>query len=107
MKSFFKKKTNETNVPEWASFFDNNEYSLFIEEVENYFKNLNIQYELADGELFAEENEFGFSNLGLVNLAQVCKQDKPKYYKEIISEHFSSLIRAIQFDKEFSKIQNS
>jgi hypothetical protein len=107
MKSFFKKKTNETNVPEWASFFDSNEYSLFIEEVENYFKNLNVRYELADGELFAEENEFGFSNLGLVNLAQVCKQDEPEYYKETINEHFNTLIQATQFDKEFSKIADN
>jgi hypothetical protein len=101
MKSLFKKKTK---VPEWASFFDNNEYLLFINEVENYFKNLNVQYELADGQVFVGENEFGFNNLGLVNLAQVCKQDEPKNYKEIINEHFSSFIRADQFEKEFAKI---
>jgi len=107
MKSFFKKKTNETNVPKWASFFDSNEYSLFIEEVENYFKNLNIKYKLAGGELFAEKNKYGFSNLGLVNLAQVCKQEEPKFYKEVVKEHFSSLIKATQFDKEFSKIADN
>ena len=101
MKSFFKKKSK---LPEWASFFSNYEYSLFIEEVENYFNNLNVHYELSDGEVFVGENEFGFSQLGLVNLAQVCKHEKPKYYKDCINEHFSSLIKTHQFEKEFSKI---
>lgn len=107
MKSLFKKKTSKTSVPEWASFFDSKEYALFIEEVENFFKNLNIQFELGDGEMFASENEFGFNHLGLQNLAQVCKQDELKYYKEIINEHFNTLIRASQFDKEFAKIADN
>lgn len=107
MKSLFKKKTNEIIVPEWASFFDSKEYVLFIEEVENYFKNLNIQYELSDGQVIAGENKFGFNHLGLLNLAQVCKQEELKYYKEIISRHFNTLIKANQFDKEFEKIANN
>jgi len=104
MKSLFKKKPN---VPEWASFFDAKEYSLFMEEVENYFDNLNIQYELGDGELFAGENELGFSNLGLLNLAQVCKQNELENYKEIINDHFNTLVKANQFDKEFAKIADN
>ena len=107
MFSLFKKKTGDTNIPEWAAFFDDREYSLFIEEIDNYFHSLNIPYQIADGQVLVNENEFGFSNLGLVNVAQVCKQEVRKYYKKIITEHFNSLIRANQFDKEFAKIVNN
>lgn len=107
MFSFFKKKPDDTNIPEWASFFDNKEYSAFIKEIEIYFKNLNIQFEIGDGQIETNENEFGFSNPGLVNVAQVCKQEDKKYYKEIITEHFNSMIRANKFDKEFAKIADN
>lgn len=107
MFSFFKKKTDDTNIPEWASFFDNKEYSAFIKEIETYFKNLNIQFEIGDGQIETNDNEFGFSNLGLVNVAQVCKQEDKKHYKEIITEHFNSMIRANKFDKEFAKIADN
>lgn len=104
MFSFFKKKTDDNEIPEWASFFDNKEYSAFINELDNYFKSLNIGYELSDGQVEVETNEFGFNVLGLINVAQVCKQEEKKYYKEIITEHFSAMIRANKFDKEFEKI---
>jgi hypothetical protein len=107
MFSLFKKKTDKINVPEWASFFDEKEYSMFIKEIDNYFKNLNIQYEIGDGQVQVSENEFGFSHLGLMNVAQVCKQEDKKYYKEIIAEHFNSLIRANKFEKEFEKIADN
>lgn len=54
-----------------------------------------------------EENEWGFRNLGLTNVAQVCKQEDPKFYKEIIKEHFDSMIRAYKFDQEFKRIANN
>lgn len=104
MFSFFKKKSDDTNIPEWASFFDSKEYTLFIKEIENYLKSLNIQFTIGDGQVVVNENEFGFNNLGLVNVAQVCKQEDKKHYKEIITEHFNSLIKANKFDKEFAKI---
>lgn len=107
MFSFFKKNSEDTKIPEWASFFDIKEYTLFIKEVENYFKSLNIQFKIGNGQVDVNENEFGFSNLGLVNVAQVCKQDDQKHYKEIIIEHFNSMIRANKFDKEFEKIANN
>ena len=107
MFSFFKKKIGGTEVPEWASFFDGREYSLFMKEIDNYFKKLNVKYEIRDGQMIVEENEFGFSNLGLTNVGQVCKQDEPEYYAEIITEHFSSLIRSNEFNRAFSKISDN
>ncbi|HMS69025.1 MAG TPA: hypothetical protein PKD18_12845 [Saprospiraceae bacterium] len=107
MFSFFKKKTDDTPIPEWASFFDSKEYTLFIKEIENYLKSLNIQFTVGDGQVDVNENEFGFNNLGLVNVAQVCKQEDKKHYKEIITEHFNSMIKANKFDKEFQKIADN
>lgn len=107
MFSFFKKRASSTIVPEWASFFDDKEYTIFIEEINNFFKKLNIEYEISDGQVIVDDNDFSFSNLGLVNVAQVCKQEEPKLYKQIIDAHFNSLIRANQFKKEFDAIADN
>ncbi|MCV9932591.1 hypothetical protein OIU80_09870 [Flavobacterium sp. LS1R47] len=104
MFSLFNKKNNKTEIPNWASFFENSEYSTFIYEIENYFRKLNIEIEISDGIILVTENELGFSNLGLSNVAQNCKQDKPKNYKNIIKDHFNSLIEANKFEIEFEKI---
>lgn len=107
MFSFFKRKPHESGIPQWASFFDNKEYSVFIEELDNYFKSLNSGYELGAGQITVKENEFGSDSFGLTNLAQVCKQRGKRYYKEIIAEHFNSMIRANKFDREFKKIADN
>lgn len=109
MFSFFNKKNNKTEIPNWASFFDNSEYSTFIYEIESYFRKINIPIEISEGILTTNvtENEFGFTTLGLSNVAQNCKQDKPKNYKEIINDHFNSLIEANRFELEFDKISDN
>ncbi|TEB46000.1 hypothetical protein D0809_03110 [Flavobacterium circumlabens] len=107
MGSFFNKKNIKTEIPNWASFFENSEYSTFIYEIENYFRKLNIVIEIFDGIILVTENDFGFSNLGLSNVAQNCKQDKPKNYKDIIKNHFDSLIAANKFEIEFEKITDN
>lgn len=107
MFSFFNKKNIKTEIPNWALFFENSEYSTFIYEIENYFRKLNIEIEISDGIILVAENELGFSNLGLSNVAQNCKQDKPKNYKDIIRDHFNSLIEANKFEIEFEKIADN
>lgn len=107
MFSLFKKKNSDSNIPNWASFFDSSEYSTFIDEVDNYFKKLNIPYEISNGIVDVSENDFGFSNLGLINVAQICKQEKPKLYKGIVTEHFDSMVRAHKFDQEFKRIADN
>jgi len=107
MFSIFKKKGNNGDIPEWASFFTNSEYQTFDKEVNRYFEKLKIEFSINDGIVNLVENEFGFDNLGLTNVAQVCKQEKTKYYREIISEHFDSLIRTHKFELEFDKIADN
>lgn len=91
-------------VPEWASFFDTYEYSDFINAIDNYFRKKEITYELGDGMLTAGANDFGLDVLGLSNVAQVCRQDNPKNYNNIVSGHFDAMIRANIFANEFKMI---
>lgn len=103
MFSFFQK--NETVlVPEWASFFSGKEYSRFNSELISYFDKLNIEYKISDGIVNVNKEIFGFSNLGLTNVAQVCKQEAIKHYKAIIFDHFDSMLKANEFEIWFSKI---
>jgi hypothetical protein len=108
MFSFFKKKTGTIEVPEWASFFDGKEYEEFIKHIDDYFRRLNVKYDIAPGQILLEgENEFDCSSLGLVNVAQVCKQNGTGHYKQIIRDHFNSMIRSARFQKEFEEIEDN
>jgi len=105
MLSFFRKKTNA--VPEWADFFDEKEYTRFIQEIEQYFNSRNIPHRLNNGMIELDENDvFEFGNMGLMNVAQVCKQADKKEYREIINDHFNTMIRTRQFQKEFDAISH-
>lgn len=104
MSSLFKKNNEKAEVPKWASFFNENEYHEFLKALEDYFYAKNVTYSIGDGQINAGPNDFGFTVLGLTNVAQVCKLDQLKNYKEKVSDHFEALIRTNQFDKEFKKI---
>ena len=101
------KNTNSNEIPKWASFFEYKEYSTFMCEIDNYFRSLNIEYELGDGQIDVQPNDFGFNTLGLINVAQICKQEEKEFYKEVITEHFNSMIKANNFEKEFEKIADN
>ena len=96
-------KGKNRNVPGWANFFDKKEYNYFIDIVEDYFNQKNFKFSINNGAVIVEENDFGFNNLGLVNLAQICKQEKRNDWKEIIADHFNRMIEANKFDTEFKK----
>ena len=103
MFSFFKRK-NKPEVPEWASFFSPDEYSKFLKAIEKYFYQKNVTYTLGDGMINAGPNDFGFNILGLTNVAQVCKFDDNRSYNEVVSQHFETMLRVNEFDKDFNKI---
>jgi hypothetical protein len=104
MFSLFKKDKNSPEVPEWASFFKGSEYDNFLKAIDHYFSQKNIEYELGNGMLTTGSNDFGFTTLGLTNVAQVCNQDKARNYENIVSEHFDAMVRANRFDEEFKQI---
>lgn len=96
-------KGQNRNVPEWANFFDKKEYNCFIDSVEEYFKQNNFKISINDGVVIVENDDFGLNNLGLVNLAQVCKQEKRNVWKDIIADHFNRMIEANKFETDFNK----
>jgi hypothetical protein len=104
MFSFFKRQKNEIIVPEWASFFSKSEYKTFVGAIDSFFYNKNITYSLGNGLVNAGPNDFDWSVLGLMNLAQICKQAEVLEYDELVSGHFDSMIRTFQFEKSLEKI---
>lgn len=103
MFSLFKKNPGKQPVPAWASFFNEKEYGEFLKAVDSYFKEKKISYELENGVLQAGPNEYGLGTLGLTNVAQVCKQAAGSY-KNIVREHFDTMVRSYQFETKFNKI---
>jgi len=96
-------KGQNRNVPEWANFFDKKEYNCFIDIVEEYFKQKNFKISINDGVVIVENDDFGLNNLGLVNLAQICKQENRNAWKEIVADHFNRMIEANNFETDFNK----
>lgn len=104
LNGIFKKNEDLSNVPGWADFLSPSEYSKFLKSLNNYFRKKNIKYELGDGLIKVGSNKFGFNQLGLSNIAQLCKLEGVSKYKKLIGDHFDSLIKANEFDSEFQKI---
>ena len=98
------KKENNTGVPNWASFFSPYQYNHFINKIHKYFNQLNITYTTEDGVVKIDENKFGFSDLGLSTVAQICNQEKKRNYKIRIKDHFNSMIESKKFKKKFDLI---
>lgn len=103
MFSFFKRNKIHFPVPEWASFFTEEEYNYFLSLVDRYFKKEGIAYTLDDGIIMPAGGQKE-SNLGLMNVAQRCKQIEQKEWKRFIHNHFNSLKKADVFDKKLKKI---
>ena len=96
-------KGQNRTVPVWANFFDKKEYNFFIDIIEEYFKQKNFEISINDGVVIVENGDFGLNNLGLVNLAQICKQENSNEWKEIVSDHFNRMIEANEFETDFNK----
>lgn len=93
-------------VPDWASLFTGKQYTAFIAALDGYFQETyNLSYEIDDGVLMPEANGYGFKNLGLHNVAHLCKQNRIGDYPTIVTYHFDLLIQASEFEKEFKKIE--
>jgi hypothetical protein len=106
MLSIFSCKNQDRTVPDWANTFSKKEYNHFINLVENYFKKKGLKIKIEDGVIIAEENELGLNNLGLVNIAQTCKQLDQNDWPASINDHFESLINSFKIRSEFKSIEN-
>lgn len=93
-------------VPEWASFFTGNQYTAFMAALDSCLqKMLNVAYEIEDGIVVLEENEYMQGNLGLYNLAQICRQNELADYPQIIAGYLNMAIEVNKFENEFKKIE--
>lgn len=101
MFSLFKKKTTAT--PAWASFFTTDEYEAFMATIDQYFTAQNIPYQSGDGFITVEDSSFGGDELGLHNIAQLCKQNNITDYAATVQDHFELMKRAKQFNDAFER----
>lgn len=104
MFSFFKKKSSLPQVPSWASWFTPEEFQHFEETINQYFQSQNQSITWGDGTIEVGSELFGFKQLGMINLAQSCKQNTLRLYKAIVTDHFETLKKAWQFEAEFKEI---
>ncbi|MES2775997.1 MAG: hypothetical protein V4722_17605 [Bacteroidota bacterium] len=103
MFSFFKRKKSLLPVPEWASFFTQEEFSRFIDIVNRYFEKKQIEIVHDDGVIRFKNESAEFENLGLSNLCQICNQTKKYRWKSLIYGHFNGMKKAEAFNEEFNK----
>ena len=103
MFSFFKRNKNKQPTPQWASFFNADEYAQFLERLNHYLEKEKIAYSLGNGEITIQDGSFGADQLGLVNLAQMCKQQPVRKWQSMITNHFNSLRENAVFQDEFTK----
>lgn len=93
-------------VPEWANFFESNEYDLFIKEIKDYFMKKGMEINIHDGILFKTNLESQIDEFGLSNIGRSCKSAGIDHYKELIKEYFDNLEEVEKFSKEFEKISD-
>jgi hypothetical protein len=99
--SFFKRKKPLLPVPEWASFFSQEEYNRFISHLEGYLKGKDVERDYEEA-AFAIENEYKEkTSHGLNNIAQQCKQAPANEWKKLITTHFDSFKQIDKFGREF------
>lgn len=102
MFSTFKKNTGSN--PEWASFFEPEEYATFLSALDHYFHSIHLDYVLGDGALHFPNNPMKVNAAGLGNVAQLCKRSEPKNYGEIVSAHFGAMFKAREFDSGLKQV---
>lgn len=97
-------KWKKSRVPEWASFLNQDQYDALLAEVtEHINKELKVEFEVSDGVIHLAENPWGIDEIGLDNLARICRGEPLSEYPEIIREHFDSVVAAFRQEKDFNE----
>lgn len=104
MQTLYKEDRPELPVPQWADFFNEAQYSQFINTVGAYFRSRGVPYSLHTGAVVRlSDRTYGVEKIGLLNLAQTCKRLPPANWNEIIEKHFEGMWIAAEFENEFQK----
>ena len=98
-KLFWRSKTPPV-PPAWANFFTPEQYEHFIECVAAHFHGQKRRFTLGDGVVYVEDRKPGGKHqLGLLNLAQMCANNEPKDWAEIVTDHFRTLEKSYSEQK--------
>lgn len=91
------------SVPHWASFFAVDEYAAFDKAVQGYFRSLGKPYKLDGGTIRTNwmNKDSDMQNLGLLNLAQLCKSASKEQYPDIVKNHFEVMRKSQDFISGF------
>jgi len=75
-------------APEWASVLKDKNYTLFMEAVDDYFRQKGDPYTIDDGVVRLTESD---GNYGLYNIVQICAQVSQNDYSSVIRQHFDHI----------------
>jgi hypothetical protein len=101
MFSFFRRKSKLLPAPQWTNFSSLFEFEKFIGIVDRYFRAKGLAYTRNEDLILVRNEAWKYGQMGLWNLAQICKLAAPSQWKEIIWAHFDGLQRALDFETEF------
>lgn len=89
----------ERRAPDWASFFSERQYRVFMAGVHRYFRRMGKPYYIADGVVHVEDEEV--LSYGLQNVARMCLYEPERLWEVIIFAHFTGLEGALEEGAEF------
>lgn len=86
-------RRSHSEVPSWASFFDDERFRAFLTVVEAELVSRGLTYELGDGvvALHGPGVKDGLT-LGLQNLAQLCNHEPLAAWSDVVSGHFAGML---------------
>ncbi|OIP29074.1 MAG: hypothetical protein AUK47_28360 [Deltaproteobacteria bacterium CG2_30_63_29] len=83
-----------SSTPVWASFFTDEEYEAFLEEVEAEMIRRDLDFEVEEGVVLVVLPGGSETSFGLLNLAQLCNQLERERWREAVQSHFDSMLVA-------------
>jgi hypothetical protein len=100
-KGFFKR---DASAPDWADFFEGDDFKVFVELIEVELRRLRIPFELGAGTVRVEFEGQTPQLLGLQNLAQLCHREPREAWPTTIADHFQNVLRSQQEGAEITAL---
>jgi hypothetical protein len=98
---FFRRNKVSQPAPEWTSFPNFADYEAFITLVKKYFGQKRLTFTVEEDMIVVEDPNWPYQQVGLSNLAQMCKQSRRSQWRLIIREHFEGMLRSAAFEQTF------
>jgi hypothetical protein len=98
---FFRRNKTLQAAPGWTNFPNFSDYDAFVTLVKKYFDQKRLKFTVEEDIVVVEDPGWPYRQLGLSNLAQMCKQSRRSQWKSLIKEHFDGMHRADAFEQTF------